>query len=85
MVLIFQVTNLEKLKEADVKLLEKVKKLKIRIEVSDEIDFVQNLTGLVLVEEEPDVKIQKIGSKGKERRITLTTSAYPSRWFSSFA
>jgi len=58
----FQVTNLEKLKVADVKLLEEGKKPKIRIEFSDEIDFDQNLTGLVLVEDEPDVKIQKNGS-----------------------
>lgn len=58
----FQVTNLEKLKVANVKLLEEGTKPKIRIEFSDELDFDQNLTGLVLVEDEPDVKIQKIGS-----------------------
>lgn len=58
----FQVQSLEKLKVADVKLLEEGIKPKIRIEFSDELDFEQNLTGLVLVEDEPDVKIQKIGS-----------------------
>ncbi len=58
----FQLTNLEKLKVVNVKLLEEGTKPKIRIEFSDEIDFDQNLTGLVLVENEPDVKIQKIGS-----------------------
>lgn len=58
----FQVTPLDRLKIADVKLLEEGNNPKIRIEFSDEVDFDQNLSGLILVEDVPDIKIQKIGS-----------------------
>lgn len=58
----FQVTTLSELKIVDVKKLEDDIKPKIRIEFSDEIDFDQKLKGLVVVENQPDVKIQKNGS-----------------------
>ncbi len=58
----FQVTSLEKLKVVNVKLLEEGINPKIRIEFSDEIDFDQNLAGIVRVDDADELKIQKIGS-----------------------
>lgn len=58
----FQVTTLEEMKIVKLKLEEEGKKPKIRIEFSDEVDFEQNLNGLVSVQNMKKLKIQKNGS-----------------------
>jgi len=84
----FQVTTLEEMKVVNVLKLEDDTKPKIRIEFSDEIDFKQNVKGLVTIDNHTDVKIQKIGNSlvldgnfkfGEEYKI-IVEQGLKSRW-----
>ena len=58
----FQVTSVKEFKIVAVKKLTNDLKPKLRIEFSDELDFNQNLSGMITVSGLPDIKINKIGN-----------------------